>query len=348
MSDDRPGVSFVVPVLNGERWLRAVLVAILAQDDARPFEVIVVDDGSTDRSRAIVDDFVTDGRVRAIVGLGKGAAAAINLGIRHAKHPIVCQIDQDVIVEPGWLAHVTDALVRQGAAECMGRYQTAADAGIWARVAGLDLQQRYRSLQGSGVDHVCTGNTAYRVDAVGRVGFFDESLGYGYDNDMSYRLAEAGYLLVFCPAARSVHAWREGGRRYLAQQYGVGYGRLDLIAKHPKRVGGDDTSGPLMITHAALMLIALSSLSVAALAAFAGATWRPLAVVAVFVIAVLGLERLIAAARAARAFGNPIAWWFVPIHLLRDVAWSAAIVVWIARRLLRRPTRPAYSMRSAS
>ena len=60
------------------------------------------------------------------------------------------------------------------------------------------------------MDHACTGNSVYRAEAVRRVGGFDESLGYGYDNDMSYRLGRAGYRLAFCRQARSTHRWRQG------------------------------------------------------------------------------------------------------------------------------------------
>jgi glycosyltransferase involved in cell wall biosynthesis len=348
MSDERQGVSFVVPVLNGERWLDRALTAILAQDDGRPLEIVVVDDGSVDRSAEILRDYVGRGKVRVLDGEGRGAAAAINLGIRHATHPIICQIDQDVILAPGWMAHVTEALDRHGAAACQGYYVTAAHASIWARVAGLDLEQRYRSLRGPYVDHVCTGNSAYRADALRRVNFFDESLGYGYDNDMSYRLAAAGYTLMFCREARSVHHWREDARSYFAQQYGVGYGRLDVMAKHPGRLAGDDTSGPGMIAHAALTLLALASLAVAAVSALIGGASKLPALLAGLVLVVLAVERVIAGVRAACTFRDSAGLWFAPIHLLRDVAWGLAIGVWTWRRLLGRRPRPSHSMATST
>ena len=344
MSDERVGVSFVVPVLNGEHWLDEVLSAILAQDDGRSLEVVVVDDGSTDRSPTILRDYAACGTVRVLAGEGRGAAAAINLGIRHATHPIICQIDQDVILAPGWLVHVTDSLDRHGAAACQGYYVTAPGAGMWARVAGLDLEQRYGRLRGPYVDHVCTGNSAYRADALRRVNFFDETLGYGADNDMSYRLTDAGYRLAFCRAARSVHHWREDARGYLAQQYGVGYGRLDVIAKHAERFAGDDTSGPGMIAHAALMLLALVSLAVAAVGALMGGASKPAALLAGLVLVVLAVERFVAGVRAACAFGDTAGLWFAPVHLLRDVAWGLAIGVWTWRRFLGRRPRPFHSM----
>jgi len=50
------------------------------------------------------------------------------------------------------------------------------------------------------------GNSAYHTRALGEAGLFDESFGYGYDNDMSYRILKAGYALRFCPEARAFTA----------------------------------------------------------------------------------------------------------------------------------------------
>src|SRR5204862_342543 len=125
--------------------------------------------------------------------------------------------------------------------------------------------------------HACTGNSAYRAEALRTVGLFDETFGYGYDNDVSYRLREAGYRLTFCRAAESVHRWREGLLGYLAQQYGFGYGRIDLVAKHPKRVTGDSVSPAGMMMHPLVMGIAIAGLVSAALAAAADGPWRPIA-----------------------------------------------------------------------
>ena len=132
-------------------------------------------------------------------GPGRGIAAAINTGIRDARYPVICQIDQDVILDRGWLAVVLDALDDPGVVAAQGHYQTPRDGGFWARVMGRDLEQRYRRMPSRDVDHVCTGNTAYRATALHQVGLLDESLGYGSDNDLSYRLKAAGHRLVFCP-----------------------------------------------------------------------------------------------------------------------------------------------------
>ncbi len=342
--ENRPGVSFVVPVHNGERWLDEVLPAILAQGDGRPMEVIAVEDRSADGSPGILRAYAAGGRLRVIEGRGDGAAAAINQGIRHAIYPIICQVDQDVILQPGWMARLTAELSAPELAAAQGRYRTPGDGTVWARVMGLDLEQRYGRIPGRDVDHVCTGNSVYRAEALHKVGLFDERLGYGYDNDMSYRLGVAGYRLAFCREATSEHRWRAGAAAYLAQQYGFGYGRLDLIAKHRGRLTGDQVSGLGMILHAPLMLLVLATLAATILLRLAGGPWVPAAVAGSGLLMLLTLERLAAGLRAAVRFRDPAGLYFVPIHLLRDVAWALALSVWVVRRLVGRPAQPSDSM----
>ena len=209
---------------------------------------------------------------------------------------------------------------------------------------GRDLEQRYLRMGAGDVDHVCTGNTAYRASALRSVDLLDERLGYGYDNDLSYRLAARGHRLAYCPDALSTHHWREEFTEYLRQQFGVGYGRLDVVARHPGRVRGDDVSGTVMMLHAPAMLIAWIFLAAATLGAVTGAAWKSWAAAAFAVIAILAGERAIAGVAAwlrtrdRAALGFPIA------HLARDCAWAAAIVLWCARVVTRRHAGPSHSM----
>ncbi|MGE4055882.1 MAG: glycosyltransferase family 2 protein [Vicinamibacterales bacterium] len=339
-----PGVSVVIPVKNGASWIERVLDAIYAQRE-NPLEVIAVDDGSTDGSREILVRHAAHGRLVLLEGERRGAAAAINKGVRAGAHPFVAQIDQDVVIEANWVRRLVDRLRDPSVAAAQGQYVCAPDADVWSRVMALDLRQRYRAL-GQWANHVCTGNTVYRKAALLEVGLFDETLGYGYDNDMSYRLAEAGWRLAFCREATSVHNWREGMAAYSRQQYGFGYGRLDVIAKHPGRIAGDDVSGPGMMAHAPLTGGALL-LGAAALGLSASglpAAWPATASAAI--LAALAAERTSAGVRAAVSFDDPAGYWYAPVHLVRNVAWAAAIAVWSVRRLGGATPAPSDSMPS--
>jgi glycosyltransferase involved in cell wall biosynthesis len=337
-------VSVVVPVCNGAATLFDALTAIGAQLRDRPAEIIVVDDGSEDGSRTIAEALADTLPLVVIQGPCRGAAAAINRGIAEARFPLIAQIDQDVVIREGWLSELLDALAPSDVAAAQGHYIAAPCADWYARVMGLDLAQRYRGLRDGCLDHVCTGNTLYRRSAVHQVGLFDESLGYGYDNDLSYRLRHAGYRLALCRTARSVHYWRQGLSGYLMQQYGFGYGRLDLVAKHPRRLSGDRVSPAGMMAHPLIMTVAVLLGVAAAAVTLSGGNPAALVTGAAALLGGLAVERLAAGARAVRQSGDRAGWLFMPLHLLRDLAWMWAIGVWLFRRIRGVPVRPRHSM----
>ena len=338
------GITVVMPVRNGAETLADTLMAIEAQAAGpRPLEIIVVDDGSRDRSREIVDAFARRTPVRVLEGPRRGAAAAVNCGIRAARHPVIAQIDQDVALEPGWLERVVELFADPRVGAVQGRYTTHPDDSFFARVTALDLEQRYDRLS-TEVDHVCTGNTAYRASALADVGLLDERLGYGYDNDLSYRLGAAGYRLVFCHEARSRHRWREGLAGYLTQQYGFGYGRIDLVSAHPGRVGGDDVSPLAMMSHPVVAALTLVMTASWLWASWLGINAAPVGWSALALVSGLAGERAVAGVRAWRKYGDTAALGFPLVHLARDFAWVAAIAVWSWRHLSGRTGGPAASM----
>jgi hypothetical protein len=339
-----PGVSVVVPVLNGARWLEEMVSAVEGQNYAGPLEILIVEDGSTDGSRDLLRALARAGRVRVVDGPRRGATAALNTGIRAATHPLIAQIDQDVVIQKRWLIELVEALEPSEVAAAQGQYVAAHSAGLWSRVMALDLRDRYRSMPSRTVDHVCTGNSVYRKSALLEIGLFDERLGYGYDNDVSYRLIERGYQLVYASRATSAHQWREGIVGYFRQQYGFGYGRLDLVFKHRGRLSGDDVSPLSMIVHAPATFAAFGALAVAAVLWALGGPAKWPAILGGTLLGVLAAERFVAGVRATTRFRDRAGFFFAPAHLVRDAAWAAAILTWSLRRLLGRPLQPFQSM----
>lgn len=341
------GVSVVLPVYQGEATLDAALSALRAQVFPGPWEILVVDDGSRDGSRAIAERHAAEeARVRILAGAGAGAASAINLGLKEARYPFLAQVDQDVILEPGWVERLVARLVAdEGLAAAQGQYLGDPRDGLWARVTALDLRERYRALaRREFTDHVCTGNSIYRTSALRALGGLDSSYGYGYDNDLSYRLGDAGHRLAFCPDATSWHRQRLSLPTFLRRQFGYGYGRLDLVARYPNRVGGDRVSGAGMILHAAGTALACGALVVAAGLALAGGPWPwPLAG-ALAVLGLLALERSVVGIGAALRHREPVGLLFPLAHLLRDLAWTSAITLWFLRRATGRSASPEQSM----
>jgi len=339
------GVSFVVPVHNGAATLRDALTAI-AEDVglSASAEIIVVDDGSTDDSRLIVADLAETIPMRVIRGSGRGAAAALNTGIRAARFALIAQIDQDVIIRPGWTHALAAALADPTVAAAQGWHLRDPSAPLCARATSIDLEQRYLTLADGDTDHVCTGNTMYRAAVLHWVGLFDETLGYGYDNDVSYRLQEAGYRLRVEKRAQSVHRWREKLAGYLRQQYGFGYGRIDVVNKHPWRFNGDCVSPAAMMWHPLLMAAAVILLVGSAPLGLIGLDWQPYFACGATLVGLLFLERVAASGRAWSRCGDVASLTFPVLHLLRDISWVAAIAVWVKRRLTGEPSLPFHSM----
>src|SRR5688572_27460772 len=93
-------ISVVMPVFNGQRFLAQAMNSLLAQT-FHDFEIIVVDDGSTDASPAILRDYAErDSRVRVIHGDHAGISAALNRGIEASTHEWIARIDADDVASP--------------------------------------------------------------------------------------------------------------------------------------------------------------------------------------------------------------------------------------------------------
>lgn len=103
-----PQISVIVPVYNAERWLRRCVDSILAQTFT-DFELLLIDDGSTDGSGAIIDAYAAaDPRVRPFHKPNGGVSSARNLGLDNARAPWISFVDADDYVDPRWLEFLLD------------------------------------------------------------------------------------------------------------------------------------------------------------------------------------------------------------------------------------------------
>ncbi len=188
----RPAASVVVPCFNGGRFLDALMTS-LARQSFRDFEIVIVDDGSTDgetpRKLASLRD-----RVRVIHQENRGPSAARNTGARAARADILFMLDCDDTIEANFLAETVPLL--QDAALDVGMVFThlrliGAETGVVSRYFNrFDLL--FTNTLSSGL--------ILRKDAWRAVGGYDESMRDGYEDwDFSLRLSSAGYRGIEVP-----------------------------------------------------------------------------------------------------------------------------------------------------
>lgn len=198
-----PSVSVVIPAYNSAAYIGPLLASLVAQTYPRQrYEIIVVDDGSSDATAAVAERALASwqGVSRVLRQRNGGPASARNAGIRASSADIVAFIDADCVAVDDWLASLTQAFAT-GAAGAGGSVRARTSAG-W--VAGyLDACQFYRQRARDGVvDYLLTANAAFRRDALAQVGGFTERPGvWAEDADLSFRLKRQGYTLTLASAA---------------------------------------------------------------------------------------------------------------------------------------------------
>lgn len=178
----RPLVSVILPVFNGELFVGEALESVLAQTWS-PVELIVVDDGSTDRSAEIARAYP----VSYVRQENRGVAAARNRGIEAAQGELLSFLDQDDVWLRQKLERQVSALTRDpGAGICSCRFEMFLEPGHeippWAD-AGL-LDGSYRTAQ--------VGTLLVRRDVFDKVGPFDTSYSAANDTDWFLRTRDLG------------------------------------------------------------------------------------------------------------------------------------------------------------
>ena len=231
--------SIIIPAFNAEGTLARCLSACMAQDFP-DFEVLVVDDGSTDATGGIVAEFPS---VRLIRQANQGPAAARNHGAREATGDVLVFTDSDCVPCPDWLSRLLAGFDASVAA-IGGTYACANPASRLARVIQAEIGRRHAQF-GDGVDFLGSFNVAYRAEAFRAAGGFDESYrqASGEDNDLAYRLQDAGGTLCFTTAAVVAHYHPERLIGYLRTQARHGYWRVKLYREHPGWAKGDQYAG---------------------------------------------------------------------------------------------------------
>jgi glycosyltransferase involved in cell wall biosynthesis len=227
-----PQVSVIVCTFNRSRLLSDCLDSLLDQTYPRDrYEIIVVDDGSKDKTRDVLDDFVQKSPlVKCFSQTNAGLSAARNTGIKNSSGEIICFTDDDCIATKDWIERLVS-----GYAEGIG--------GVGGRIIAKNLDsivERY-SEKSKFFDQeafrdifIIGANSSYLKVALGKAGYFDEAFRYaGDDVDMGVRVRSGGYKFVYVKDAIVYHNHRSSLRDMIKQVYGYGKSYARLHKKYP-------------------------------------------------------------------------------------------------------------------
>jgi cellulose synthase/poly-beta-1,6-N-acetylglucosamine synthase-like glycosyltransferase len=254
--EDLPGISVIVPCHNEERVIAHTIAALLNFDyPAAKLEILIVNDGSTDRTAEVVREFHDNRRVRLLEVpkemAARGKSGALNFALRQAAHEVLAIYDADNMPERGALRPLAERLVldpKLGAAIGMYRAWNRKRAlltrflnieGIgfqWILQAGRWMLMRLTTLPGT--------NYVIRKALVEQLGGWDESA-LTEDAELSIRIYGAGYRIQLVPASVTWEQEPEGlrvwfrqrrrwvrGSNYLFRKYA-----RTLLKTRPKRIG---------------------------------------------------------------------------------------------------------------
>ena len=235
LPEQPPRVSVIVCTRNGAATLAECLTSITRLDYPE-FEIIVVDDGSTQDIAGITAKFP---EVRCIRQEPQGLSVARNTGAAAASGEILAYTDDDCVVEPSWLIYLSRAFERPEVAAAGGPNIPPAPVNrSQACVIAAPGGPAHVLLTDTTAEHIPGCNMAIRRSAFDELGGFRPKYhAAGDDVDFCWRLLEAGHVIAFNAAAMVWHYRRFTVRAYLRQQSGYGKAEALLTSRHSNRFG---------------------------------------------------------------------------------------------------------------
>jgi len=237
-------VSIVIPAYNAARTIRMCLDSILRQDYSRDrYEVIVVDNNSTDGTPEIVQQYPVK---LAYERQLQGPHAATNAGVKEAKGEILVFTDSDCIAKQGWLRAMVKPFEDENIVGVGGRIEAYRPITRVERFMAEEIRPHVNCVKMSDSFPVAvlTGNAAWRTDAVRAAGLFNANLYTGAEVDLSWRIQwQTGKRVVPAEDAVVYHIFSPNVRRLFRHFHIYGYSEVILATMYKDVPGYPRTPG---------------------------------------------------------------------------------------------------------
>lgn len=235
-----PAVSIVMPVRDGERFLQIAIDSVLAQSFT-DFELIVIDDGSTDSTPAILAEAARrDSRIVVASKGPVGIVVALNLGLNMARSPLIARLDADDIAPPRRLARQVETMQRDPALGLLGGFAEVIDESGRTLGTRKPPVSHEALLAALARDNPFIGSTVmYRTDIARAVGGYRAAIDLAEDSDLWLRMAERTRIanLPETLVLYRVHRESQTGRKQVRMAFCA---RLVRRAAAERRAGRPD------------------------------------------------------------------------------------------------------------
>ncbi|HLH93088.1 MAG TPA: glycosyltransferase family 2 protein [Xanthobacteraceae bacterium] len=233
-------VTIVVPALNEEAYIRRAIESLVPQDERLDYEMLVLDGGSTDRTRQIVAELASaNARIRLVPNEAKLQSAAVNKAARMAKasSEVIVRADCHSIYPPGFVSRAIVELRKRQAASLVVPLHTAGRSPFQRAVAAAQNSRLgnggspHRSkVESRYVDH---GHHAMFDRAVFlSMGGYDETFSHNEDAELDVRLIRSGAKIWLCSELAVTYFPRSSLGALASQYFKYGSGRARTMFKH--------------------------------------------------------------------------------------------------------------------
>lgn len=236
----RPRVTVIVPVYNEEVVISRTIKALL-KSDYPVAEILIVDDGSTDQTAAIVlKKFYQFKKVRLIRKKNGGKSSALNLGIVNATGDIIITIDADTIFQKSTISYLVEPFSDPRVAAVSGNCK------IGNIVNQLTLWQHIEYVTSNNLDKraleelncitvVPGSNSAWRKSVIQNIGYYHHDT-LAEDTELTLRILNAGHKIIYEDRAISFEECPENTKAFIKQRDRWSYGILQVAWKHKKNI----------------------------------------------------------------------------------------------------------------
>ena len=233
----------LTPVLNEERHLRDAAERMLAQTyPADQVELLFIDGGSTDSSRAILDDLAArHARIRVLENPARRTPHALNVGLRAARGDVIVRMDAHTHYPPDYLERGVRRLRQGDAVSVSGPQIAVGDESPWSRRVALALST---PLGVGGASFRRAADEEFEVDTgftgmwlretLERAGGWDEEWLTDQDCELAFRLSEAGGRHICVPQMAAEYIPRDSLQRLGRQYWQYGLHKVKTFRRHPR------------------------------------------------------------------------------------------------------------------